>query len=133
MHLDFYCLKNCDTCRKVQRALQAAGHEVNVVDICRDGVPEAVLRDALARLGREGLLATRSPTWRKLDETERARDLVDLMLEYPVLMKRPLIIGGDSDHISAGWSRDVQAVLLDQAAPLQQGLNTREPAAKGDI
>ncbi len=133
MKLDFHCLKNCDTCRKAQRALQAAGHEVNVVDIRRDGVPEAVLRDALARLGRERLLATRSPTWRKLDETARQRDLVELMLEYPVLMKRPLIIGRDSDHISAGWSRDVQAVLLDQAAPLQQGLNAREPAAKGDI
>ncbi len=110
MRLDFYCLKNCDTCRKARRALEAAGHDLRVMDIRADGVPEAVLREALARLGREGLLATRSPTWRKLDETARQRDLVELMLEYPVLMKRPLIVG--PDHISAGWAKDVQARLL---------------------
>ncbi len=110
MQLDFYCLKNCDTCRKARRALEAAGHVLNVVDIRADGVPEAVLRAALKALGREAFLATRSPTWRKLDEAARGRDLVGLMLEYPVLMKRPLIIG--EGHVSAGWSKEVQARLL---------------------
>ncbi len=110
MKLDFYCLRNCDTCRKAQRALEAAGHALNVQDIRRDGVPEAVLRAALEALGREAFLATRSPTWRTLSEAERARDPVALMLEYPVLMKRPLIIG--PGHVSAGWSKSVQATLL---------------------
>ncbi len=110
MQLDFYCLKNCDTCRKARRALEQAGHVLNVVDIRDDKVPEAVLRDALAALGREAFLATRSPTWRKLGEMERARDLVGLMVQYPVLMKRPLILG--DGHVSAGWSKEVQAQLL---------------------
>ncbi len=110
MKLDFYCLKNCDTCRKARRALEAAGHVLNVVDIRADAVPEAVLRQALSALGREAFLATRSPTWRKLDEGERGRDVVELMLQYPVLMKRPLIMG--ADHVSAGWSKEVQAQLL---------------------
>ena len=110
MELDFFCLKNCDTCRKARRALEAVGHVLNVVDIRADGVPEAVLREALARLGRDAFLATRSPTWRKLGEAERGRDVVALMLEYPVLMKRPLIVG--AGHVSAGWSKEVQARLL---------------------
>ena len=110
MKLDFFCLRNCDTCRKARRALEGAGHVLDVVDIRADGVPEVVLRAALAALGREGLLATRSPTWRRLGEQERGRDLVALMLEYPVLMKRPLIIG--EGHVSAGWGKEVQARLL---------------------
>ncbi len=107
MKLDFYCLRSCDTCRKARLALEAAGHRLNQVDIRRDGVPESVLRAALQALGREGLLATRSPTWRKLTPAERARDLVALMLEYPVLMKRPLIVG--EGHVSAGWSKEARA------------------------
>ena len=110
MQLDFYCLRNCDTCRKAQKALELAGHALNVQDIRRDKVPEAVLRLALDVLGVEAFLATRSPTWRKLSSQEQARDPVELMLEYPVLMKRPLIVG--KGHTSAGWSKPVQALLL---------------------
>ena len=110
MKLDFFCLQSCDTCRKARRALEAAGYTLNVQDIRRDGVPEAVLRAALERLGRDAFLATRSPTWRKLSEDERAGDVVGLMLRYPVLMKRPLILG--DGHASAGWSKEVQRELL---------------------
>ncbi len=110
MQLDFYCLRNCDTCRKAQKALEAAGHVLNMQDIRRDGVPEAVLRLALDKLGVEAFLATRSPTWRTLSPEEQARDPVALMLEYPVLMKRPLILG--QGYASAGWSKPVQAILL---------------------
>ncbi len=112
MKLDFYCLRNCDTCRKAQKALEAAGYALNVQDIRRDGVPEAVLRQALASLGRETFLATRSPTWRTLSSEEQAGDPVALMLEYPVLMKRPLILG--EGRVSAGWSKQVQATYLEK-------------------
>lgn len=110
MDLNFYCLKNCDTCRKAEKALTGAGHSLQVTDIRRDGVPRQVLSDALARLGRDVLLSTRSPSWKALSEAEKPRDLVDLMLEFPTLMKRPLIVG--ADHISAGWSKEVAARLV---------------------
>lgn len=110
MKLDFYCLRNCDTCRKAQKALVAAGHVLNMRDIRGDKVPEPVLRQALTALGRDAFLATRSPTWRTLSPRDQARDPVELMLEYPVLMKRPLILG--ENHVSAGWAKPVQAKLL---------------------
>lgn len=110
MTFDFYCLKNCDTCRNALNSLKAAGHELNVLDIRADRVPRAVLDDALARLGPATLLSTRSPTWKTLSPAEQAGDLVDLMLEHPTLMKRPLIVG--DDWISAGWAKDVAATLV---------------------
>lgn len=110
MELDFYCLKNCDTCRKAEKALSAAGHQLHISDIRRDGVPRSVLQEALERLGRDVLLSTRSPSWKALSEAEKSRDLVDLMLEFPMLMKRPLIL--NKGYISAGWSKEVQADLV---------------------
>jgi len=109
MHLNFYCLKNCDTCRKALKALENAGHTVTVTDIRKDGVPAQVLAEALAGLGQEKFLSTRSPTWKTLSDTEKAGDPVQLMLAHPTLMKRPLIMG--ENWVSAGWSKDVAAAL----------------------
>ena len=44
-----------------------------------------------------------------LDEAERARPPLELLADHPTLMKRPLIVDGDSMYL--GWTKDVQAAL----------------------
>lgn len=100
-----YGLKTCDTCRKALKSLSG----VEFRDVRTDGVPEDVLKSASQIFG-VALLNSRSTTWRALDEAERARDPLDLLTDYPALMKRPLIVGKDEMHL--GWGRDVQARLL---------------------
>ena len=109
MKLNFYCLKNCDTCRKSLKELEAAGFDVTVTDIRKDGVPAAVLTEALGRLGQAVLLTTRSPTWKTLSAAEQQSDPVQLMLQHPTLMKRPLIM--NDDWISAGWAKETRSAL----------------------
>ena len=107
-------LKTCDTCRKAIRALQAAGHDPELIDVRADGVDAPTLERILTAAGRERLLNTRSTTWRGLNEADRA-DLDDakalaLMAAHPTLMKRPVIEADGTVHV--GWAKDVQAALL---------------------
>ncbi|MEY8831514.1 ArsC/Spx/MgsR family protein [Sedimentitalea sp. XS_ASV28] len=99
-----YGLKNCDTCRKALKSLK----EVRFVDVRGEGVPPDVLERAEAQFG-DALLNTRSTTWRGLSETERARPRLDLLVDHPALMKRPLI--ENNGQLTLGWNADVQAAL----------------------
>lgn len=100
-----YGLKNCDTCRKALKSLPNAEFR----DVRVDGVPSDLLKSAYQQFG-NALLNTRSTTWRSLDETERAKDPLDLLVTHPTLMKRPLIDQGGA--LSLGWTKDVQEKLL---------------------
>ena len=108
LDLTFYGLKTCDTCRKAQNELLAAGHSLHVVDVRADGVPRAELARFLDLFGAD-LVNRRSTTWRGLSEDDRARDPLDLLSEHPALMKRPVVVAGDAAYL--GWSKSVQAAL----------------------
>lgn len=104
-----YGLKTCDTCRAARKALAAAGHDPDYVDVRADGVPEADLKRFLEAFG-EALINKRSTTWRGLSEAERAGDPLALLSAHPTLMKRPVIEAGGRLYL--GWGQDVQASLL---------------------
>lgn len=104
-----YGLKTCDTCKKAIKALEGAGYQVSYVDVRADGVPADALAGWLELHG-QGLVNTRSTTWRGLDEAQRARaetDAVALLLEHPTLIKRPVIVAGES--VTVGWTKPVQS------------------------
>ena len=90
------------------RALAAAGHDVVLRDVRTDPVSRDMLADWLARFG-PAVINRSSTTWRGLAEAERARDPVDLLADHPALMKRPVIVAGDTAHL--GWTAPVQAAL----------------------
>ncbi|MEM9736144.1 MAG: ArsC/Spx/MgsR family protein [Pseudomonadota bacterium] len=113
--LRIYSLKTCDTCKKAIKALEGAGHDLEVVDIRADGLPREVILELIAAHGVATVLNTRSTTWRGLDEAARAGaetpdGAADLIAAHPTLMKRPAIISGGQSQI--GWSKAVQAALL---------------------
>ena len=99
-----YGLKTCDTCRKALKALPDA----EFLDVRADGVPSAVIDAALAKFG-EKLVNTRSTTWRELEDAQRARPAKELLADHPTLMKRPLIVDGETMYL--GWTKDVQAAV----------------------
>ena len=93
-------LKNCDTCRKAVKALQAAGLAFDYVDVRADGVDPGDLARFHAAFG-EALVNKRSTTWRGLSEADRAGDPIDLLSKNPTLMKRPVI--EDGTRLTLGW------------------------------
>ena len=110
----FYGLKTCDTCRKSQKELRAAGLEFDVIDVRADGVSVQKLQRWSQQVDWKTLLNTRSATWRNLDVGDKqevdAAKAVRLMATYPTLIKRPVIEAGDK--VSVGWSKDVKAQYL---------------------
>lgn len=110
--VDLYGLKNCDTCRKASKALDAAGIAYVFHDI-RDGSLSAKqVSTWLSVVGGEALVNRRSTTWRNLSDMERQQadsenQLSKLLLVHPTLIKRPVIVSADS--ITVGWTPEVRA------------------------
>lgn len=110
--MNLYGLKNCDTCKKAMKALDAAGQDYTFVDIRAEADVASLAPEWLAQVDPVKLINTRSTTWRQLDESERARaetDPAGLLAANPTLVKRPLIERGDD--VFVGWTKDVQASL----------------------
>ncbi|MCF6328315.1 MAG: ArsC family transcriptional regulator [Henriciella sp.] len=110
MPLILYGLKNCDTCKKALKSLEAVGKPTAFVDIRADTDLAAKVPVWLEAAGADLLLNTRSTTWRGLSEAERQGDPATLLIANPTLIKRPVI--ETSGHVHVGWTPGVQAALL---------------------
>lgn len=105
--LTLYGLKNCDTCKKALRALEAAGKHVAFVDIRAETDLDTKVPIWLEQAGAEALVNRRSTTWRGLDEATRKGEPKGLLIANPTLIKRPVIEAGTD--LTLGWSKDIQA------------------------
>ena len=110
MSLTLYGLKNCDTCKKAIKMLEAAGTDVQFVDIRAEADLQTLVPNWLDAAGSDLLVNRRSTTWRGLSDAEREGDPTQLLIANPTLVKRPVIETGGDIHV--GWSKDTQAALL---------------------
>ncbi|MGV6811609.1 MAG: arsenate reductase family protein [Brevirhabdus sp.] len=107
--MKLYGLKTCDTCRKAAKALEAAGKDVDIVDIRQDPLDGRTRARFLAAFG-DALVNRRSTTWRGLSQSERDADAEALLAMHPTLMKRPVI--EDGQVLTLGWDKAAQAAHL---------------------
>ena len=105
----FFGLKSCDTCRKAIKALQAAGHDPQIIDVRADGVSDTDRAQIIAQFGDKAINRA-STTWRGLTDAEKAGDPNALLAAHPTLMKRPVI--AVDGQWSIGWKADAQAMHL---------------------
>jgi len=89
-----YGLKNCDTCRKALKWLDAEGLEHRFHDLRKDGVGEDAIGRWIAACGWETVLNKRGTTWRGLPGADREAageaTAAALMKAHPALIKRPV-------------------------------------------
>jgi len=112
MIMNLYGLKNCDTCKKAMKALDAAGQAYTFIDIRAEADVASLAPEWLKQVEAAKLINTRSTTWRQLDDAQRARadsDPAGLLADSPTLVKRPVI--EQSGKVFVGWTKDVQAAL----------------------
>ena len=103
--LTLYIIKNCDTCRKAQKALDAKGMPYKTHDLREDGLSAALLEHILHRVPLVEAINKRSKTWRELSDEEKdydANSARQLILKHPTLLKRPLL-EVDDDTILVGY------------------------------
>ncbi len=113
--MNVYGLKNCDTCRKVRKELDAAKVAYAFHDVREDGVTKAQISRWAKKAGWETLLNKSSTTWRGLADADKTglteAKAVSLMAAHPALMKRPIIERGDTD-VFVGWTKDIAAAVV---------------------
>ena len=99
-----YGIKNCDTCRKALKTLEAAGKSVYFQDVRETPLSASEVSEFKAAFG-DALINRSSTTWRGLDELEREKSTEVLLSAHPTLMKRPIIRG---EILTLGWKKDAQ-------------------------
>jgi arsenate reductase (glutaredoxin) len=94
-----YQKPTCTTCRQVYNALKESGVDFDAVDYYTDPIPKAKLKDLLRKMGMKAadLLRTKEAMYRTLKIGERNLkddEIVDLMVEHPDLIQRPIVEKG---------------------------------------
>ena len=109
MTLVLFGIRSCDSCRKARNWLSQKGLAYRYHDLRADGLPPKALTAWVERAGWEAVLNKRSLTWRKIPDVDRHIEdnagAIALMLDYPTLVKRPvlchgrgILIGFDADE-----------------------------------
>lgn len=90
-----YGIKNCDTMKKAFAWCDEHGVSYDFHDYKKSGVNRSRLVAWCKAVGWKTLVNTRGTTWRKLSPAQQAigtqGEAVALMLEYPNLIKRPVV------------------------------------------
>ncbi|MFQ3249613.1 MAG: Spx/MgsR family transcriptional regulator [Glaciecola sp.] len=98
-----YGIPNCDTIKKAKKWLEANKIEYQFHDYRKDGLDESWLIKTESVLGWETMLNKRGTTYRQLSDEQKntinKESALALMLEFPAMIKRPILIHSDSYHI----------------------------------
>ena len=99
MKITIYQKPTCTTCRQVHAALKESGVDFDAVNYYLDPIPRAKLRELLRKMGMSArkLLRTKEDIYKKLRLGERDLtddQIVDLMVEHPDLIQRPIVEKG---------------------------------------
>jgi arsenate reductase len=94
-----YQKPTCTTCRQVYTALKDGGVDFDAVDYYTDPIPKTKLKDLLRKMGMNAreLLRTKEPIYRTLKIADRdlsEDEIIDLMVEHPDLIQRPIVEKG---------------------------------------
>ena len=95
-----YQKPTCTTCRQVYTALKESGVDFEAVNYYTDPIPKARLIELLRKMGigARDLLRTKEPIYRELDLASRTlsdEEIVELMVQHPDLIQRPIVERGD--------------------------------------
>ncbi|HEU4617982.1 MAG TPA: arsenate reductase (glutaredoxin) [Gammaproteobacteria bacterium] len=103
MKATIYHNPRCSKSRATLALLEERGDEPAVVEYLKTPPSAKELRALLAKLGiaAKDLIRTNEPDWKasglSLDSPER--ELIDLMVQHPILIERPIVVVGDRARI----------------------------------
>jgi len=108
-----YGIKNCDTVKKAIVYLNERDIDYEFVDFRKNPISQQVLKKMVESVGWELLINKRSTTYRSLSEEEKSNINYDLVLSFPTLIKRPVLIQGE--NIVVGFNDQQYDKLIDGA------------------
>ncbi len=101
--ITLYGIPNCDTMKKSRKWLDTHDIEYNFVDFKKQPPERESLLAWVEAVGWETLLNRRGMMWRKLPDEAKANideaSAIEIMLETPSIIKRPVLEVGDALHV----------------------------------
>jgi arsenate reductase len=92
--LPFYTKPSCTTCRNARSYLEDANVELDAIDINLNPPPRAFLEEHVDEERFLDFVSTRSPVFRTRPLPTSKTAAIDLMMEQPNLIKRPVLVTG---------------------------------------
>ena len=104
-----YGISNCDTCRKAKKWFNENRITFDFFDFRENELAQAKIERWIDRIGLDKLINRRGTTWRNLSDELRDQiygpENVDVLNQFPTLMKRPII--EIDDHFLVGFDASV--------------------------
>lgn len=116
--LTLYGIPNCDTVKKARTWLADNGHEFTFHDFKKQGLSRDLVQGWLKDVDWETLVNRKGMTWRNLPDERKAQivdadSAIDLMLENPSVIKRPVLQGAGA--VAVGFSGEAYASKFEGA------------------
>ncbi|MDT2522032.1 transcriptional regulator Spx [Enterococcus raffinosus] len=107
--IKLYVSSSCTSCRKAKAWLKENGLEFEERNIMSDPLTTDEIKEilSLTETGTDEIISTRSKVYEKLDidfDELPLSELVDIIEEYPSLLRRPLIF--DESKFQVGFNED---------------------------
>lgn len=103
-----YGISNCDTVKKAKNWLETHNIDYKFHDFRKQGLDANTINRWLQSVSWDKILNKRSTSWRNLDpsiqQTVNETNIVDLLIENPTLIKRPVM--DVNDTITFGFNSD---------------------------
>ncbi|MCG7498439.1 ArsC family reductase [Vibrio sp. Of7-15] len=116
MTTQVFGIKNCDTIKKARKWLTAEEIDYTFHDYRVDGINEEMIQNFVAQLGWEAMVNKRGTTYRQLSdeqkETLNQDTAIALMIEFPAMIKRPLLVHNDEYHL--GFKADQYSAIFNK-------------------
>jgi arsenate reductase len=108
--IQLYGIRNCDTVRKAIKYLDVNDIRYQFIDYRKNPISLEKLQTIVSIVGWENLINRRSTTYRSLSEKQKKNINYDLVLNYPTLIKRPVLIS--EDEVLVGFSEKKYATII---------------------
>ena len=92
--ITFYTKPSCTTCRNAKSYLEDANVELESIDINLTPPTRAFLEEHVDEVQFLDFVSTRSPVFKTRPFPSSKQEAIDLMLEQPNLIKRPVLVKG---------------------------------------
>ena len=91
----------CTKSRQTLELLREEGHDPRVVEYLKEPLDAATLRGLLKKLGMTASELVRRNDYRKLElpETDDEDELIQLMIDNPKIIERPIVVAGRNARI----------------------------------
>ena len=104
-----YGISNCDTCRKAKKWFNENRITFDFFDFRKNELTQTKIETWIDSIGLDKLINRRGTTWRNLSDELRDQIYgpknVDVLNQFPTLMKRPII--EIDDHFLVGFDASV--------------------------